>query len=412
MRKRKPVRRDVNLAKRFRQPETTGNTDSKAHQLLLEDVWFPNDSSSLTFGVIPVLDGVYLDSSTFIGNRLLAKAFNTKPAVDANHNLWNRPERRVNPDVLTACDRLATNLDEILDSIDRLRFSGEDSTTKLHDQILEFGDFLITYLSGLSSSDSDDIQTFGSMQMRLTEIAMSRLGKNIFANSINLDNQLTVVALSVFQALLVPCYQLSVLTSHDVSMLGADEIISRLSRQLFQYLLAGGFETLQRTIQKTGVKTTTEEYLKCSSILIDVWSTLYHILLSSNCALSGTVPSFWTLLLSELDIDKWMDSKILDRAWYTLMNISPITTFDIDGIARNPLNRADAESSDTIWKIVEAITHPYFAILLCRPAPSIRRIYSGSIWTMSYPYRNLGMGSRSENNIDDVLYVLHRTAAG
>ena len=357
---RRPVRHDVNkFDKRFRPGVQVDVETPRAHQLSLDDVWFPNDSTSLTFGVIAMTEGVYLDSTTLIGKRLVSIALKTKSTVEPGNSLWAERERRPAVGVDVACEELARSLDQILDSIHDIRLSDrqDGSINKVHRKVLSFAEFVITSLSRLTSVD--DIQTFGSKQIRLTEIAMDRLDGTVLSGSLDLNDPLTLLALSVFQTLLVACYQICVLTSHDLSILGADQVMSNLSRRLLQYLLNGGFESVQQVIRRMRARSSSEDGLGCDSILIDVWSTLYHVLCASNEPLSQKITNFWLLLQSELGIEGNNDGKILDRAWYTLMNISAITVFDIHGIAPSPSNRLKETTSHTVWTIVEAIINPF-----------------------------------------------------
>ena len=352
---RRTARWDVNkFDKRFRQPPVDTST-STAHQLSLDDVWFPNDSSSLTFGVIPAATGVYLSSDTIMGKRLVSRALQTKPAIENEPRLWDQTERRVSLDVDVACDRLATNLDQILDSIDEIRLSGESSIDTIHRQVLAFAEFITTYLSGLSSLELNDIQIFGSKLLRLTEIAIDRIDGTVLSGLLDLNNQLTLLGLSVLQAMLIPCYQLCILTSHDISMLGADQVMSGLSRRLLQYLLNGGFEPLQQVIRRLRAN---HNGVGCDSILVDVWNTLYHLLRNPTGVLEEKFLSFWALLQSELDIAENKDGRILDRAWYAIMNVSAVTVFDSYGVARHVFSRPN-DGPTTVWNIVKAIIDPY-----------------------------------------------------
>lgn len=355
---RVPNRRDVNkFDKRFQLHQGQGIATT-TRQLSLDDIWFPNDSSSLTFGVIAVPGGIHLDLTTFMGRGLLTFSKKTKPADDEEIMLWAPQEIRIALDVESACNRLASDLDQILDLLDELRLckDGEVGVSRLQGRILDFASFVVRYLSQLTSSDVNDIQTFGSKQVRLTEIAMDRLDGTTLASSIDLAQPLTLVSLSLLQTLLVSCGQLCVLTSHNLSMLGADQLMSKLSRRLLQYLLNGGFDPLQQAIRKTRA---TGPQVGCNSILIDIWSTLYNLLVDPHIKLRSIIPSFWTLLQSELEIDGTMDGKILDRAWYTIMNVSAITVFTNDGKSKNPSCREKSSSEFTIWNIVEGIVNPY-----------------------------------------------------
>ena len=352
---RRPTRRDVNkLDKRFRRPPTDTSTPT-AHQLSLDDVWFPNDSSSVTFGVVPAVPGVYLNSDTLMGKRLVSKALKTKPAIENEPRLWDQNERRISLDVDAACDSLATHLDQILDSTDEIRLSGKSSIDSIHRQVLDFAEFVTTYLSGLSSLELNDIQIFGSKLLRLTEIAIDRIDGTVLSGLLDLNNQLTLLGLSVLQAMLIPCYQLCILTSHDISTLGANQVLSGLSRRLLQYLLNGGFEPLQQVIRRLRAN---HNGVGCDSILVDVWNTLYHLLRNPIGVQEDKFWSFWTLLQSELDIVGNKDGRILDRAWYTLMNVSAVTVFDSEGIARDASSRPN-DGHTTVWNIVQAIIDPY-----------------------------------------------------
>jgi Mus7/MMS22 family len=359
---RAPHRHDVNkFDNRFRRPSVTNVDLTKSiHQLSLDDVWFPNDSSSLTFGVVPVTGGVYLDSNTLLGRRLLITAMKTKPAVETENQPWSVRETRPTMNVDVASDKLAADIDEILDSIDGLRLSGDTtSITRNHRQVLTFAEFTITYLSRLSSGELNAIQQFGSKLLRLTEIAMDRLDGTVLAGTLDLNDPLVLLGLSVLQTLFVGSYQLCILTAHDVSMLGADDVMSKLGRRLLQYLLNGGFDPLQQVFRKMRAKNTQNEELGCDSILADVWTTLYHILESRSDALGHTIPTFWSILQSELDIGTGANGKILDRAWYTIMNVSAITLFDAYGIARASTHRTNTTNQSRVWTIVETIINPY-----------------------------------------------------
>ena len=352
---RRPARRDLNrFDKRFRQPPADTNT-STAHQLSLDDVWFPNDSSSFTFGVIPLTHGVYLNANTLMGKRLVSRALTTKPVIENEPRLWDQSEKRVSLDVDVACDNLATHLDQILDSIDEIRLSGDPSIDIIHRQVLAFAEFNTTYLSGVSSLELNDIQIFGSKLVRLTEIAIDRIDGTVLSGLLDLNNRLTLLGLSVLQAMLIPCYQLCILTSHDVSMLGVDQVMSGLSRRVLQYLLNGGFEPLQQVIRRLRANC---NGVGCDSILVDVWNTLYHLLRNLSEVLKDKIPSFWALLQSELDIVGNKDGRILDRAWYTIMNVSAVTVFDSYGIARDVSSRPN-DGHTTVWNIVKAIVDPY-----------------------------------------------------
>ena len=357
---KQPVRRDINKFNKRFCPETqvkTGN--ATARQLSLDGIWFPNDSTSLTFGVIAMTEGMYLDSSTLVGKRLLSIALNTKPALESESLLWIDHQRQQPVDVGAACEEFAASLDQIVDSIDKISLSDsqDGSINTVHRQILSFAEFVITTLNQLSSVD--EIQTFGSKQIRLTEIAMDRLDQSTLSGSVDLTDPLTLLTLSVFQILLVACYQTCVLSSHDLSIIGADQALWRVSSSLLQYLLNGGFEPVQQIIRKMRARNAKEDELRCDSILLDVWATLYHILRISNEVSSENIPSFWPLLQSKLGIDVNSDGEILDRIWYILMNISAITVVDINGIARSPSNRSKETTSEAAWNIVEAVVNPF-----------------------------------------------------
>lgn len=355
---RRPIRRDVNkFDKRFRPGVQVHVETPRAHQLSLDDVWFPNDSTSFTFGVIAMMEGVYLDSTTLVGKQLVSIALNTKSMVEPKNQLWVERERHPAVDIDVACEKLATSFDQVLDSIDEIRLSNtEDELIKrVRRQVLSFAEFVITTLSKLTSIE--DVQTFASKQIRLTEIGMDRLDGTVLSGSLDLNDPLTLLAISIFQTLLVACYQVCVLTSHDPSILGADQVMSKLSRRLFQYLLNGGFEPVQQVIRKMRGRIAGQDGV--DSILIDAWSSLYHIMCAWNVSLGNKILSFWLLLQSQLGIEGNNDGKILDRAWYTLINISSITVIDHHGIARSPSNRPKEKTSDTIWNIVEAIINPF-----------------------------------------------------
>jgi Mus7/MMS22 family len=145
-----------------------------------------------------------------------------------------------------------------------------------------------------------------------------------------------------------------VVTSHDANMLGANEILIKLSRRVLQYLLNGGFEPVQQAIRRTRGGTT--DGGGCDSILLDIWSTLYHIL--NNPSNPETFPQFWRLVESELEIANTKDAKLLDRAWYTILNISPTTLFDTAGISQPRTNRPPVTTT-TIWSIVETLITPF-----------------------------------------------------
>ena len=355
---RAPNRRDPNkFDKRFQQIHQGEGLGCNTRQLSLDDIWFPNDSTSLSFGVIAIPEGIQLDLTTFIGRGLIAMAQKTR-AAEEQEVLWAPPQIHDVMDVESACNRLASDLDQILNSLDEFRLCGNDRGTasSLHCRILYFAEFIVRHLSELTSSDANDIRIFGSKLLRLTEIAMDRLDGTSLAQLIDLENELTLVSLSLLQTLLVSCYQLCVLTAHNLSMLGADQVISKLGRRLFQCLLNGGFDPLQRNIRKARA---TSVHVGCNSILIDIWGTLYNLLVDLHQSLKGVVPSFWTLLQSELGIDGVMDGKILDGAWYTIMNVSPITIFSNEGKSKNPSRRQRTGSEFTVWNIVDGLITPY-----------------------------------------------------
>ena len=341
-----PQRRDVyKLDTRFRQTERT-----ESRQLSLDDVWVSDDSISLTFGVIPIPAGAYLDTSTLMGKRLVAVALTAKP-IETELQLWNDIDRHERIELDVACNKLATSIDAILDEIDGFRLTGEGkSAQKIHHEIVAFAEFLIQYLNGLS--EAYDVRTFGSKQMRLTEIVVARLDATL-VNPVNLQDDLYLLALAMLQTLLVACYQVCVLASGDLSILGADQLFSRLCKLILQCLLNGGFEPVQRIVRKLRGS---GEGNASDSILLDIWGTLYHV---SSAAVK---PSFWDLLQSELDIAEDMDGKIRDRAWYTIMNISAITVLNLDGVAGPPSDGKKAEQSSTIWTIVESLITPYLQL--------------------------------------------------
>ena len=355
---KRPIRRDLNkFDKRFRPGAQADIDTTRAHQLCLDDVWFPNESTSLTFGVIAMTEGVYLDSTTFIGKRLLSIALNTKSVLEPENSLWVDRERYPVVDVEAACEKLAISLDQILDSVDEIRLSSTEdgSISRVRRQVLTFADFVIATLSRLTSVE--DVQSFASKHLRLTEIAMDRLDGTVLSGPLDLNDSLTLLALSISQSLYVACYQICVLTSNDPSILGADQVMSKLSRRLLQYLLSGGFEPVQQVVRKMRGRSVGQD--GCDSVLIDVWTTLYHILSASSKSLGSQVSTFWPLLQSELGIEGNIDGKILDRAWYTLINVSSITVIDHHGITRAPSNRLKEKTSDSIWSIVEAIINPF-----------------------------------------------------
>lgn len=359
---RRPVRRDVNkFEKKFLRPVQAHGEAHKSLQLSLDDIWFPNDSTSLTFGVVAIPEGMYLDSTTLVGKRLIAMAVETKSAVETENNLWNHRARHVYLETDVACDKLATSLDRILDFIDDLRVPNVDEHTarKVHHEVLAFAEFVVEYLKGLSTAELNDIQTFGSKLLRLTEIAMNRLDGSVLTRPLDLNDQCTLLALSLYQSLSVACYQLCTLISHDISLLGADQVMSELGQRLIQYLLNGGFEPVQETIRKVRARTSRDEGLECDSILLDIWNTLYHVFTNVIEGLHQSIPSFWTLLKSALDVEGNLDGCVSDRAWYAIMNVSAITVFDVDGIVRLPTDRSDVRKSSTVWTIVEALVNPY-----------------------------------------------------
>jgi len=350
-----PSRRDVNrFDKRFRRPQQLEMNVSVVHQLSLDDVWFTNESTSLTFGITPLPDGVHLNSSTLMGKQLVAKALNTKPAIESEPRLWEKPTIPMNVGVDVACEQLAVDLDEILDSMEESRSSDSHSPQSIRTKVLQFADFIVNYLSNLSSSIID-IQIFGSKQMRLTEIAIDRLDGTILAGSLDLNDDLCLSALALLQTLLVGCHQLCTLTSHDINILGANEILSRLSRRILLYLLNGGFEPVQKAIRRTRGRTTEDDGNGCDSILLDIWSTLYHLL--NNRSDREAFPQFWNFLETELEITDTTDAKLLDRAWYTIMNISAATVFNLDGIAQPRSNRP-LRTTDSIWSVVKTVVTP------------------------------------------------------
>ena len=351
----RPSRRDVNkFDKRFRRPQQR-EMDVPVHQLSLDDIWFTNEPTSLTFGITPLPDGAHLNSSTLMGKQLVAKALNTKAPIESEPRLWEKPTIRMDIDVEAACEQLAVDLDEILDSIEESRLSGSHSPQSIRTKVLQFADFIVNYLSNLSSSIID-IQMFGSKQMRLTEIAIDRLDGTILSGSLDLNDDLCLSALALLQTLLVGCHQLCTLTSHDINILGANEILSKLSRRILLYLLNGGFEPVQQAIRRMRGRTTEDDEDGCDSILLDIWSTLYHLL--NNRSDREPFPQFWNFLETELEITEATDAKLLDRGWYTIMNISAATVFNLDGIAQPRSNRP-LRATDSIWSIVNTIMTPF-----------------------------------------------------
>ena len=156
----------------------------------------------MTFGAIPVPTGVYLNSDTLVGKRLVSRALKTKPTVETEPRLWDQTERPVSLDVDVVCDRLASNLDQILDSIDEIRLSGDSSTHTVHRQIIAFAEFITTYLNGLTSLELNDIQTVGSKLLRLTEIAIDRIDGTVVSGPVDLNNKLSIPFTSMLFALI------------------------------------------------------------------------------------------------------------------------------------------------------------------------------------------------------------------
>ena len=356
-----PNRRDVHKARhRISRISISDTNTSKGQQLSLDDVWFSNNSSSLTFGVLPIPEGTYLNQNTFIGRGLLSMALKTEVAAQDDSNLWRNVESHADFDVEQACERVGTDLDLMLSSIGRLRLSDSEHTdiSRAHDQILKHAEFIISSLAGLRPTQSPEIQLFGSKILRLTATAMDYLDGTILSDNIDLSDRSSLLALAVLQTLLVGCYQLYLLTSRDVSMLEADEVICNLSRRLLQYLLRGGLDFLQQNIRKIRANSTNTNRQECDSVLLDVWSTLYLLLERKDEMQVSKVPTFWTLVETELGVKEVREGEILDLAWNVIFNISAITTIDADGIARAPSQRINKISAITIWNIVEAIIAP------------------------------------------------------
>ena len=362
--RRKPqrvVRRNVTRMNR-RLSHVVPDKDTRPqhnNQLSLDDIWFSNDSTSFTYGVPLLPERVFLDNSTFIGRRLLRKVLDTKPAVEDEIRLWETRVAESTLGVETACERLAGEIDQILDALEASRLVDGSSLRRIHDQVLTFADFLVSYLNGLTAVHMTDIQHFGSKQLRLTELALDRLDGTILHGDLDLNDPLTLVGLSILQVLTAACHQLCVLTSHNVTILGADQVMSRLSRRLLQCLLSGGFEPVQQVVRSARAKSTRDDDFECDSIILDIWSTFYQLFQSQPGSSQPYIRGFWDLLQSELEIEGTSDARVLDRAWLTILNISAITTLDPTGVAHSPSKRPKTDASGGIWNIVEKIVVPF-----------------------------------------------------
>src|SRR5579859_6401445 len=334
-----PRRRDINkFGHRFSRTKVTDKILSKEQQLSLEDVWLPNDSSSLTFDVLSIPEGTYLNSDTFIGRGLLSLALKTEAAPQDDVNLWRTVQSAGTIDVQSACERMGTDLDPIISALSRLDAlsGGYTEANAIRRQILAYSEFIISSLLSIPHTGSDDIQIFGSRFLRLAETTLDHLHGTILPGTPDLTSQYDLNALMVLQTLLVGCYQLCILTSSNISILAADQMMSKLSQRLLQYLLAGGLDALQQIVRKIRTKNANNNRTECGSILIDIWSTLYQILERKNdMSLSG-MPTLWALLKTELNLHWAKDVTFLEKAWYTITNLSAITTINADGTAQTP----------------------------------------------------------------------------
>jgi hypothetical protein len=311
--------------------------------------------------VVPPPEGAFLDDSTFLGKGLLRGVLNTKPITEAGTHLWEARNPESTLDVESACERLAGEVEGILEELVASRAGDGDSSslTRLHIRVFEFADFLLSYLSTQSASPPNAIQYFGSKQLRLTELALDRIDGTVLLGEIDLSDHLILIGLSFLRVLMAACYQLCCLTANHVTILGADQTMSRLSRRLLQYLLSGGFDSVQEVIRGMRAKDTRNADLKSNSVLLDIWSTLYHLLQNQNELVHPNIRGFWGLVELELEIGGTPDARCLDRAWYTIINVSAITTFEMDGIAHSPSKRSTLTLPDCIWNIVEKIMIPF-----------------------------------------------------
>ena len=310
--------------------------------------------------MLSIPEGTYLNSDTFIGRGLLSLALKTEAAPQDDVNLWRTVQSVGAIDVQSACERMGTDLDPIISALSRLDAlsGGYTEANAIRRQILAYSEFIISSLLSIQHTGSDDIQIFGSRFLRLAETTLDHLHSTILPGTPDLTSQYDLNALMVLQTLLVGCYQLCILTSSNISILAADQMMSKLSQRLLQYLLAGGLDALQQIVRKIRTKNANNNRTECGSILIDIWSTLYQILERKNdMSLSG-MPTLWALLKTELNLHWAKDVTFLEKAWYTITNLSAITTINADGTAQTPSHRVNSGSPTTIWDIVEVLVAP------------------------------------------------------